>query len=173
MRSGAWMLDTFMRIAPMQSLLDRRRACTRKEICCLPAGVQARRVPGRMLAGPKNSIRPTGGPRGGRQSPIELACLRQSLTPAVLPSQTSQPSGPRQPRPCRSSSLCDYTCGNRHRRATSSLLQAFSPPSLKTCPSEGILLLLLFCYFWCFLVHTLSISIFCYSPTLHLCDFHV
>jgi hypothetical protein len=23
MRSGAWMLDTFMRIAPMQSLLDR------------------------------------------------------------------------------------------------------------------------------------------------------
>jgi hypothetical protein len=113
MRSGAWMLDTFMRIAPMQSLLDRRRACTRKEICCLPAGVQARRVPGRMLAGPKNSIRPTGGPRGGRQSPIELACLRQSLTPAVLPSQTSQPSGPRQPRPCRSSSLCDYTCGSR------------------------------------------------------------
>jgi hypothetical protein len=55
-----------------------RRACTRKEICCLPAGVQARRVPGRMPAGPKSSIRPTGGPRVGRQSPIEHACLRQS-----------------------------------------------------------------------------------------------
>ena len=26
---------------------------------------------------------------------------------------------------------------NHHQRATSSLLQAFSPPSLKTCPSEG------------------------------------
>jgi hypothetical protein len=47
-----------------------RRACTRKEICRLPAGVQARRVPGRVLAGPKNSIRPTGGPRVVRQYPI-------------------------------------------------------------------------------------------------------
>jgi hypothetical protein len=55
-----------------------RRACTRKEICCLPAGVQDRRVPGRMPTGPKRSIRPTGGPRGVRQSPIEHACLRQS-----------------------------------------------------------------------------------------------
>ena len=55
-----------------------RRACTRKEICCLPAGVQARRVPGRMPAGPKSSIQPIGGPRGGRQSPIEHAYLRQS-----------------------------------------------------------------------------------------------
>ena len=54
-----------------------RRACTRKEICCLPAGVQARRVPGRVLAGPKNSIRPTGVPRGERQYPIKHACLRQ------------------------------------------------------------------------------------------------
>jgi len=30
-----------------------RRACTRKEMCRLPAGVQAHRVPGRVLAGPK------------------------------------------------------------------------------------------------------------------------
>ena len=50
-----------------------RRACTLKEICCLSAGVQARRVPGRMPAGPKSSIQPIGGPRGGRQSPIEQA----------------------------------------------------------------------------------------------------
>ena len=79
MRSGAWMLDTFMRIAPMQSLLDRRRACTRKEICRLPAGVQARKVPGHQtLAGPESSVRPIGGPCGVRQSPIEHACLRQS-----------------------------------------------------------------------------------------------
>ena len=55
-----------------------RRACTRKEICCLPAGLQARRVPGRTQAGPKSSVQPTGGPRGARQSPIEHACLRQS-----------------------------------------------------------------------------------------------
>ena len=55
-----------------------RRTCTRKEICCLPAGVQARRVPGRMQAGHKSSIRPTGVPRGGRQSPIKHVCLRQS-----------------------------------------------------------------------------------------------
>jgi hypothetical protein len=54
-----------------------RRACTRKEMCRLPAGVQAHRVPGRVLAGPKNSIRPTGGPRGVRQYPIKYACLRQ------------------------------------------------------------------------------------------------
>ena len=54
-----------------------RRACTRKKICRLPAGVQARRVPGRVLAGPKNSIRPTGVPRGERQYPIKYACLRQ------------------------------------------------------------------------------------------------
>ena len=43
-----------------------RRACTRKEICCLRAGVQARRVPGRMPAGPKSSIRPTGALGGPR-----------------------------------------------------------------------------------------------------------
>jgi hypothetical protein len=55
-----------------------RRACTRKEICRLPAGVQARRVPGRTLAGPNSSVRPIGGPCGVRQSPIEHACLRQS-----------------------------------------------------------------------------------------------
>ena len=55
-----------------------RRACTRKEICCLPAGLQARRVPGRTQTGPKSSVQPTGGPRGARQSPIEHACLRQS-----------------------------------------------------------------------------------------------
>jgi hypothetical protein len=54
-----------------------RRACTRKEIYCLPAGVKARRVPGRRSAGPKSSIQPIGGPRGVRQSPIEHACLRQ------------------------------------------------------------------------------------------------
>ena len=45
---------------------------------CLPAGVQARRVPGRMLACWSNGVFGTCGPRGGRQSPIELACLRQS-----------------------------------------------------------------------------------------------
>ena len=56
---------------------DVSRACTRKEIRRLPAGVQARRVPGRVLAGPKNSIRPTGVPRGERQYPIKYACLRQ------------------------------------------------------------------------------------------------
>ena len=55
-----------------------RRACTWKEICCLPAGVQARRVPGWTQAGPKSSVQPIGGPRGVRQSPIEHACLRQS-----------------------------------------------------------------------------------------------
>ena len=44
----------------------------------LSAGVQACRVPGWTPAGPKSSIQPIGGPRGGRQSPIELACLRQS-----------------------------------------------------------------------------------------------
>ena len=56
-----------------------RRACTRKEICRLPAGVQARKVPGHQtLAGPKSSVRPIGGPCGVRQSPIEHACLRQS-----------------------------------------------------------------------------------------------
>ena len=54
-----------------------RRACTRKEICRLPAGVQARRVPGRALAGPESSVRPIGGPRGVRQYPIKYACLRQ------------------------------------------------------------------------------------------------
>ena len=54
-----------------------RRACTRKEICRLPAGVQARRVPDRSLAGPKSSARPIGGPRGVRQYPIKYACLRQ------------------------------------------------------------------------------------------------
>jgi hypothetical protein len=54
-----------------------RRACTRKEICRLPAGVQARRFPGRALAGPESSGRPIGGPRGVRQYPIEYACLRQ------------------------------------------------------------------------------------------------
>ena len=55
-----------------------RRSCTRKEICCLPAGVQGCRVPGRTQTGPKSSVQPTGGPRGARQSPIEHACLRQS-----------------------------------------------------------------------------------------------
>jgi hypothetical protein len=54
-----------------------RRACTLKEICCLPTGVQACRVPGRMQADPKSSIQPIGGPRGVRQYPIEHACLRQ------------------------------------------------------------------------------------------------
>jgi len=49
----------------------------RKEICRLTAGVQARRVPGRVLTGPKSSIRPTGGPRVVRQYPIKYACLRQ------------------------------------------------------------------------------------------------
>ena len=43
----------------------------------LPAGVQARRVPGWMPAGPKSSIKPIGGPRGIRQYPIKHACLRQ------------------------------------------------------------------------------------------------
>ena len=60
-----------------------------------------------------------------------------------LPRQTSRSSAPRQPRPYPSSSLCDYTCGNRHRRTTSSLLQAFSPPSPKNCPSGGHFLFLL------------------------------
>jgi len=56
-----------------------RRACTRKEICCLPTGVQARRVPGWTPTGQKkNFIQPIGDPRVGRQSPIELAGLRQS-----------------------------------------------------------------------------------------------
>ena len=57
---------------------DVRRAGTWQKICRLPAGVQARRVPGRTLAGPKSSVRPIGGPCGVRQSPIEHACLRQS-----------------------------------------------------------------------------------------------
>jgi len=47
------------------------RSGTRKEICCLTAGVQARRIPGRMQAGPKSSIQPIDGPRGVRQCPIE------------------------------------------------------------------------------------------------------
>jgi len=53
-------------------------ACTLKEICCLPAGVQVRRVPGRTQAGPKSSVQPIDVPRDVRQSPIEYACLRQS-----------------------------------------------------------------------------------------------
>ena len=72
---AAALVQTVARSAREEPQASGWRAHGRK---CLPAGVQARRVPGRMLAGPKNSIRPTGGPRGGRQSPIELACLRQS-----------------------------------------------------------------------------------------------
>ena len=62
--------------------------------------------------------------------------VHDRLTHAVHASTDLAIVGPRKPLQSLSI-LCDYMCGNRHRRATSSLLQAFSPPSLKTCPSEG------------------------------------
>ena len=54
-------------------------------------------------------------------------CTPACLTTAVLPSQTSQPSGPRQPRPCRSSSLCDYTCGSRAEVRAFATVPKFEP----------------------------------------------
>jgi hypothetical protein len=60
-----------------------RRSCTRKEICCLPAGVQGCRVPGRTLAGPKSSVRPAGGPCDVRQSPMSTPTCDSPLSSKI------------------------------------------------------------------------------------------
>jgi hypothetical protein len=67
--------NRYMAVARFCFCKNNKRTIDR--ICCLPAGVQDRRVPGRKPAGPNSSVQPIGGPRGVRQYPIEHACLRQ------------------------------------------------------------------------------------------------
>ena len=61
------------------------------------------------------------------------------------------------------------------RRDTSSLIQAFSPPSSKAAHMEGTSS---FCFFWCFLVHTLYTLVNIFSSghlllPLCLCDLSI
>jgi len=89
-----------------------------------------------------------------------------------LPRQTSPSSAPNQPdrhfRDFVFTRAATTTGGPHHLCSKPSSQLLWRPAHPKAIPLTAS-----FCYFWCFLVHTLSISIFCYSPTLHLCDFHV